>query len=105
MYNFLEYYADAAGLSGVTMVLVAYYLLNIKTLASDDIKYVLMNLAGSVLLLYSLAFHWNLASVLIEIAWILISMIGAYRYFAKRKRKKNFHLNIVELKPIKKILK
>lgn len=102
MYQFFEYYADAAGLSGVTLVLVAYYLLNIKALASDDIQYVLMNLTGSVLLLYSLVFHWNLSSVLIEVAWILISLIGAYRYFNKRNKKKNFHLNIVELKSVKK---
>lgn len=85
MYQFLAMYADAAGLLGVTLVLVAYYLLNIKIFLADDIRYVLMNLAGSVLLLYSLFFHWNLSSVLIEVAWILISLIGAYQYFRKKK--------------------
>jgi hypothetical protein len=44
-----------------------------------------LNLIGSIMLLYSLLFHWNLSSVLIEIAWITISLIGLYRAVKSRK--------------------
>ncbi len=47
--------------------------------------YQIMNLTGSVFLLFSLFFHWNLSSVVIEIAWIMISSIGIFRVLKARK--------------------
>ncbi len=102
MYDIFSVYSNAAGLLGVTLVLIAYYLLNIKVFLADDIRYVMLNLAGSVLLLYSLFFHWNLSSVLIEIAWIMISLIGAYQYYRKKKLKINIPDNVIAIDKLKK---
>jgi hypothetical protein len=79
-----ESYADIIGMIGVVMVLSAYYFLNMNRFNSLDLRYLLMNFFGSWLILFSLLFTWNTASVIIEIAWILISMIGLYRYYKQR---------------------
>lgn len=44
-----------------------------------SMSYQVLNLLGALFILYSLIFHWNLASFLIEAAWVLISLIGIYR--------------------------
>jgi hypothetical protein len=80
------YFADAVGIVGVILTLAAYYLLNVGKLSSDNINYLMLNLLGSCMLFFSLMFNWNLSSVLIEIAWILISLIGIYRYIKARQQ-------------------
>lgn len=71
---------DMIGIIGVVLTLIAYYFINIGKWSSDSLSYVLYNLIGSCCLMFSLMFNWNLSSVLIEIAWISISLIGLYRY-------------------------
>lgn len=74
-------YSDYIGLIGVVLTLVAYYLINVGKVSSMNLTYLLLNLIGSCMLLFSLLFHWNLASVVIEIAWISISFIGMIRFY------------------------
>ena len=76
---------DMIGMIGVFLVLTAFCLLNMNRVTSHTISYQLMNLAGSMLLLFSLCFHFNLASVAIEIAWMVISLIGLYRALRTRR--------------------
>jgi len=76
--------ADLVGMIGVFLVLVAYYFLNINKMTALSISYLLLNFIGSWLILFSLFFNWNLSSVIIEIAWIMISLIGLYRYLKNR---------------------
>ena len=73
--------ADIIGISGVSIILIAYFLLQFEMLKSKSLEYSLMNFIGACLILYSLMFNWNLASVIIEIFWILISVYGIYRYY------------------------
>lgn len=80
----LYYFADIIGIIGVILVLAAYYFLNINRIRPIHMSYLLMNFIGSCLILFSLMFTWNLSSVIIEIAWILISLIGIYRFFFKK---------------------
>lgn len=75
----LEKLSDVIGISGVLMVLVSYYLLNVGKISSASMVYLWLNLIGSIFILFSLFYTWNLASVIIEIAWILISLLGMYR--------------------------
>jgi len=85
--NFLqicEQFSNHVGIIGVILTLLAYFLINLDKVTSTSVSYVWLNLIGSILLLYSLLFHWNLSSVLIEIAWISISLIGLYRIFRLR---------------------
>ena len=71
---------DLIGLVGVLIIVIAYFLLQVNKLSSTDVKFSIFNIIGSTLILYSLSFDWNLPSVIIEIFWILISLIGIYKY-------------------------
>lgn len=44
-----------------------------------DMNYQWLNFFGAWLILFSLFFHWNTACVIIEVAWILISVFGLYQ--------------------------
>ncbi|MBA3660489.1 MAG: hypothetical protein H0W64_02060 [Gammaproteobacteria bacterium] len=71
--------ADVIGIIGVFIILAAYYLLNIGKMNALNIYYQLMNLVGSVLILFSLFYQWNLPAVIIEVSWIIVSFIGIFR--------------------------
>lgn len=79
--------SDLIGIAGVILVLLTYFLLQAGKLASTSLKYSTINLLGSALIMVSLLNTWNLASVIIEIAWGLISCYGIYRYFASKNKK------------------
>ncbi|MDX1900387.1 MAG: hypothetical protein SFW66_00105 [Gammaproteobacteria bacterium] len=79
MHHFLYQISDKVGLLGVACILIAYFLISTAYVKSNSLKYQLLNFTGAWLILYSLYFHWNLPSVVIEVAWILISIIGIVR--------------------------
>ena len=72
--------SDYIGLFGVLLILAAYTALQVAYLKSKDLSYSLMNLIGSICLLFSLLYHWNLASVVIEVMWFLISLYGVWKW-------------------------
>jgi hypothetical protein len=76
---------DIIGLTGVTIILVTYLLLQLEKMAPTSLGYSLLNILGSALIMVSLSINWNLASAVIEAFWIMISLIGVYKYFEKRK--------------------
>jgi len=76
---------DAVGLAGVAVILFTYLLLQIEKMASTSLSYSLLNILGSALIMVSLSVNWNLASAVIELFWTVISLIGVYKYFKKRK--------------------
>jgi hypothetical protein len=79
MTNFLARIADWVGIIGVILILIAYWYLSIGRWISDSFKYQFLNFIGAWLILFSLIYHWNLASVVIEIAWVFISIVGMRR--------------------------
>lgn len=70
-----------AGILGVALFITAYGLLQAGVLRGASYTYAVVNLVGACLLLASLSQNWNLASALIQIAWILISVAGIVRIF------------------------
>ena len=77
---------DIVGTTGVAIIIVTYFLLQIGKISSETLTFSLSNAGGSALILYSLSYNWNMASVLIESFWILISLIGLFRVLKKRTR-------------------
>jgi hypothetical protein len=75
---------DIIGLLGVFLILLAYFLLQIERLASDDLRYPVLNLLGALMILVSLTHTFNLASFVIEIAWIAISLFGIAKILRRR---------------------
>ena len=86
MHALLEKMSDPVGLVGVIIILIAYFLLSIGRWSAESITYQVINFIGAWLILFSLYFHWNLSSVVIEIAWAIISVIGIYRIFYKKRK-------------------
>ncbi len=78
--------SDYIGLLGVVLVLVCYFLLQFGFLSLKSFTFSFLNFVGSILLLFSLMYHWNLASVVIEVVWLLISLFGVIRFLIKRKK-------------------
>lgn len=89
MYNLLLPYADIIGLTGVALLLAGYFSVSIELIAAKSLTYQLLNFTAAWLLLFSLYFHWNTSSVVIEIAWIIISIIGMYRILFKKQTKQS----------------
>lgn len=67
---------DVIGIIGVSFILISYLLLQIDRIEPKSVSYSLLNLVGAFLILISLYFTFNLASFIIEIAWLLISAYG-----------------------------
>ncbi len=76
---------DFIGIIGVIMTLAAYLLLQISVLKIEDVAYSAVNAIGSLLILYSLLFHWNLSCFVIEAFWLGISLFGTMKVLFKRK--------------------
>ncbi|HET7307613.1 MAG TPA: hypothetical protein VFK24_07350 [Gammaproteobacteria bacterium] len=70
---------NGLGLLGVFLVLLMYLLLQIRRIRAESLAYSLVNACGSVLILISLYFYFNLSSAVIETAWLAISLFGIYR--------------------------
>lgn len=97
--------SDVVGITGVIIILVAYYLLSAHKVTAHSFKYHMFNCIGAWMILFSLYFHWNTASVVIELSWISISVMGMYRcYKAKQLEKHKSNSNVVELNPLKRHL-
>jgi hypothetical protein len=79
MYTFLDAGHNYIGICGVFMVLFAYFSMQVGKMAHNSVIFSAMNLVGSAFIMVSLYFDVNIASVVIEIAWLLISMFGLYK--------------------------
>ena len=70
---------NVVGITGVLLILLAYFRLQTGRVSATSIGFSMQNAAGSALILISLTFNFNLASFLIELSWLVISLFGAYR--------------------------
>jgi hypothetical protein len=75
---------DFVGLIGVAAYLSAYGLLQLGILKVEDGRYALLNALGAILILYSLLFDFNLASVVTQTAWLILTAVGYIRSQIKR---------------------
>lgn len=100
--------ADISGLTGVALYLAAYALLQKGLLRQDDASYFWLNLLAASMVLISLTSEFNLASALIQLSWILISLCGLHRvskvarqhHQKKRDTGEQTHAKNLEQKPI-----
>ena len=86
MYEFLASISDVVGITGVALILISYFFVSTSQWPSESFRYQICNFLGAWLMLFSLYFHWNTASVVIEIAWISISVMGMYRVVRRSKK-------------------
>lgn len=77
---------DGFGLVGVLIILAAYMALQSEKLSIKDWRYSGANAAGAGLILVSLCFSFNLASFIIEIVWLIISLWGVWRALSRKNK-------------------
>ena len=75
---------DIAGTLGVGLVLLAYALGQFGRLDMRRPAALLMNLAGSLMILWSLTFKFNLSAALMEGAWALVALFGLIAALRRR---------------------
>ena len=69
-------FPDIIGLSGVALLLVTYALLQADRIDPKGFWYSFNNLIVAILVTVSLIYTPNLASIVIEIFWFIISLYG-----------------------------
>ncbi len=81
--TFISCLPDIVGGLGVAMTLFAYIALQMKKIAAHDLLYLSLNLFGSIFIIYSLVYSWNLYAFIVELVWGLISLYGLYQHVKK----------------------
>jgi hypothetical protein len=72
---------DLIGNIGVVLLVTTYLMLQLNKLSSDGLAYSVLNAVGAALIVISLLVDFNLSALVIEVFWVLISLLGIYRYF------------------------
>jgi len=75
---------DIVGTIGVVLIIVAYAAVQTRRMKSEQLSYSVINLVGAVMILISLRYTFNLASFVIEVFWILISIWGIVLWIRNR---------------------
>jgi len=73
------------GIIGTLLVLLAFFLLQARKLHGNGAVYQLLNAFGAAAIIVSLFYQFNLASMVLEIAWLLISIYGLVTSFRLRR--------------------
>ena len=72
------------GIVGTALIIVAYFATQQGWLTAEDWQYLLANLLGAILILFSLITAWNLPVAIIESFWAVISAYGLVRTAVQR---------------------
>ena len=75
---------DIGGVFGVALMLFAYAGGQNGRLDMTRLPALLMNLLGSLLVLWSLTFKFNLSAALMEGAWALVALYGLIKLIGRR---------------------
>lgn len=68
-------FANIVGLIGSGLMVIAYAYSNMAQ-RLNFLLFNLLNLVGSLLLIWSLTTHFNMASMALEIVWAAIALLG-----------------------------
>lgn len=77
-------FANVIGMIGSGLMVIAYAYSNMAKVLNFTL-FNLLNLAGSLLLIYSLTVHFNVASMALEIVWALIALASLGKALMKGK--------------------
>lgn len=76
--------ADAVGMSGAAIIVLAYLYLQIGRLDPRSLAFSAINALGAAGILFSLKYEFNLSAFAIEVFWLVISLYGVVRVLRKR---------------------
>ena len=69
----------------MSLILIAYFSLQTERIRSEDWRFSAINGVGALLIMTSLYFTFNLASFVIEIFWLMISLFGLWKAWRRRR--------------------
>jgi hypothetical protein len=72
-------YGDVIGIIGVFIIVLAYILMQIDKMDPKGFNFSLLNTIGAILILVSLYYDWNLASFVMEVIWLSLSLYGTIK--------------------------
>ena len=75
MEGFAWDWANVVGLIGSGLMVIAYGYSNVARTMNFTL-FNLLNLVGSLLLIWSLTVHFNMASMALEVVWTIIALFG-----------------------------
>ena len=75
---------DLIGFSGVALLIITYGLLQLERIDPKGFWYSFNNLVVAILVTVSLVYTPNLASLVIEFFWFIISAYGIYMYLRRK---------------------
>jgi hypothetical protein len=76
---------DLIGFTGVALLIVTYAMLQLDKIDPKGFWYSFNNMIVAILVTVSLVYTPNLASLVIEFFWFLISVYGIIMYYKKTK--------------------
>lgn len=76
---------NAAGFIGIWLMIAAYFLMNTGRWRDDQPRFHACNLVGALLVMVSLIHAWNLAILVMEIAWGSVAAYGLWQSLRKPK--------------------
>ena len=74
---------DLIGFSGVALLIVTYAMLQLDKIDPKGFWYSFNNLLVAILVTVSLAYTPNLASLVIEFFWFIISVFGLWKFYTR----------------------
>lgn len=80
---------DLIGILGVLIIIIAYMLLQLEKIDAQDLSFSILNTLGALLIIVSLLYSWNLASFIMEITWMMLSLYGILKYYKTAKKGKD----------------
>jgi hypothetical protein len=79
---------DLIGNIGVALIVGTYFLVQIGRMSAVQLPYIMLNGLGALCIMYSLIFAFNMSAFLVELIWLLISVLGASRVLLRRRRER-----------------
>lgn len=74
---------DIIGITGVFIIVIAYISMQIDRMHPKGFWFSLLNTIGAVFILISLFYAWNLASFIMEVIWLSLSLYGTIKGYKK----------------------
>jgi len=75
---------DAVGGLGAALIVLTYLLLLLERLDARGLGYSFLNGSGAALVIFSLMYEFNLSAFLIELFWLLISLLGLVMWVRRK---------------------
>ncbi|MCB0282982.1 MAG: hypothetical protein H6627_08985 [Calditrichae bacterium] len=71
---------DFMGNIGVVLIIGTYLFLQLDRIKSNALSYSILNAIGAFCIIVSLIFRFNLSAFIVELFWLLISLVGVVRF-------------------------